>query len=218
MRCCLMLTLILTMCNPCAAALETHADRNDPEAVVLLEEAARRSANMATLSADFRQEKKLGILAQPLTSQGFLCVARDGQSPSAQKERVLWAYTSPAPSGFLYENGQGALWEKDPANIRATGSREAAMITALVRHILAWIQIDAHTLQQAYRLERPEKNMPVLLLYPRRQSFFTKLEAVFAPALDGMRQLTFFEANGDTVCILFTDTHINQPLPERCAR
>ena len=221
MRCCLVLTLILAVCRPCAAAPETRTDRNDPEAVLLLEEAARHSANMTTLSADFRQEKKLGILAQPLISQGFLCVTRDGQSPSASsvhKERVLWAYTSPAPSGFLYENGQGAFWEKTPANKHATGSREAAAITALVRHILAWIQVDVHMLRQTYRLERPEKDRPVLLLHPRRQSFFTKVEAEFAPDLAGMSRLTFFEANGDTARILFTDTRINQALPERCAR
>jgi hypothetical protein len=195
---------------PCAAAPETTADRHDPEAVLLLEDAARHSAKIATLSADFRQEKKLGILAQPLASQGFICVTRD------PKERLLWAYTSPAPSGFLYENGQGALWEKTPANIRAAGSREAGAITALVRQILAWIQIDAHMLQQAYRLERPEKDKPVLLLSPRRQAFFVRLEAEFAPALDSMRRLTFFETNGDTVHILFSNTQINQPLPERC--
>jgi hypothetical protein len=60
--------------------------------------------------------------------------------------------------------------------------------------------------------------MPVLLLYPRQQSFFTRLEVLFSPLLDSVRQLTFFEANGDTVRILFTDTQINQALPERCAR
>jgi hypothetical protein len=221
MRCCPALAIVLAMCLPCLAALETQAERHDPEAVLLLEEAARCSANIATLSAGFRQEKKLSILAQPLVSQGYMCVTRNGQSPSASfthKERLLWAYTSPAPSGFIYEDGQGALWETSPANTRPAGSREAGVITALVRHILASIQIDAKMLQQAYRLERPEKDAPVLLLHPRQQSFFAGLEVVFAPALDSVRQLTFFEANGDTVRIMFTDTHINQPLPERCAR
>ena len=157
----------------------------------------------------------MGILMQPLTSQGFICITR---SSAAHGERLLWAYTNPAPTGFIYENGQGALWETTPADKRASSSQEAGAITAIVRHIMAWIQIDAEMLQQAYRLERPDKNMPVLLLYPRRQTFFTKLEASFTPFLDSMRQLTFFDANGDTVRIMFTDTQINQPLPERCAQ
>ena len=209
--------LMLAVCLPCLAVLAAQAERHDPEAVRLLEEAARRSANIATLSANFQQEKKLGILAQPLTSQGYMCVTR-ASANSAHKERLLWAYTSPAPSGFLYEDGQGALWETSPAHKRPAGSQEAGVITAIVRHILAWIQIDATMLQQAYRLERPETDKPVLLLYPRRQSFFARLEAVFAPSLDTVRRLTFFEANGDTVRIIFADTHINQPLPERCAK
>lgn len=215
MRCYLVLVMILAMCRPCAAALEANADRHDPAAVLMLEEAARHSANITTLSANFRQEKKLSILAQPLTSQGYMCVTR---ASAAHGERLLWAYTSPAPSGFVYANGQGALWETHPADKRATGPQEAGVITAIVKHILAWIQIDPKVLRQTYRLERPTKDMPVLLLYPHRQSFFAKLEVLFAPALDSVRQLTFFEANGDMVRILFTDTQINQPLPERCAQ
>jgi hypothetical protein len=209
------LALALALCFPYVAARATQADRQDPAAVLLLEEAARRSARIETLSAVFRQEKKLGILAQPLASQGYMCVTR---ASATQRDRLLWAYTSPAPSGFLYENGQGALWESNPANTRPSGPQEAKVLTAIVRHILTWIQIDSQEIQQAYRLERPDKDMPTLLLYPRQQSFFIRLEAVFAPLLDSVRQLTFFEANGDTVRIIFTDTQINQALPKRCAR
>jgi len=215
MRCYLALVIMLAMCLPGLAAHEAKAEQNDPEAMLLLEEAARRSANIATLSAQFQQEKTLSILPQPLTSQGYMCVTR---ASATHEERLLWAYTSPAPSGFVYENRQGALWETSPANKHSANSREAGVITAIVKHILAWIQIDAEMLRQTYRLERPEKDLPVLLLHPRQQSFFTRLEAEFTPSLDSMRQLTFFEANGDTVRIIFTDTQINQPLPERCAR
>ena len=215
MRCCLVLILMLAMCRPCAAALEENDAPHDPAAVLLLEEAARHSANIATLSARFRQEKKLSILMQPLTSQGYLCVTRSISAPDA---RLLWAYTSPAPSGFIYENGQGALWETNPAGARPAAPQEAQVITAIVRHILAWIQIDASVLQQTYRLARPEKNLPILVLYPRQQSFFASLEVEFTPLLDSVRQLTFFEANGDTVRIMFTDIQVNQSLPERCSQ
>ena len=215
MRVCLALTIILAICPPCVAVSEVNAQEHDPEAIFLLEEAARRSANIATLSARFQQEKKLSILTQPMISQGYMCVARPRP---AQNERLLWAYTTPAPSGFIYENGRGALWETSPADKRPAGSQEDGVITAIVRHILAWIQIDSEALQQTYRLKRPEKDLPVLLLYPKQQSFFIKLEVEFAPSLDRVRQLTFSEANNDTMRIMFTDIQINQPLPERCAQ
>jgi len=204
--------MLLAMCHPCLAA---NAERHDQDAVLLLEEAARHSAAIETLSTSFRQEKKLGILVQPLTSQGYMCVTR---ASALHRERLLWAYTSPISSGFLYENGQGALWEANSANKRSTGTQEAKVITAIVKHIMAWIQIDPKVLQQTYRLERPHQDRPILLLYPRQQSFFASLEVVFTPSLDSVLQLTFFEANGDTVRIMFTDTQINQPLPQRCAQ
>ena len=213
MRFCAALTIMLAMCHLCFAAIEANADQPDPEAVLLLKEAARHSVDIATLSARFKQEKRLSILTQPLTSQGYMCVARP---PAVQRERLLWAYTSPTSSGFVYENGQGALWETNPANKHPTGTQEASVITSIVKHILAWIQIDSEVLRQTYRIERPEKDMPVLLLYPRQQTFFVKMEVVFAPSLDSVSQLTFFEDNGDTVRIMFTDEQINQPLPEYC--
>ncbi|MDR0466670.1 MAG: outer membrane lipoprotein carrier protein LolA [Deltaproteobacteria bacterium] len=212
-RFCSTLLVPFALCLLCALA---HAAQESDPAAALLEEAARHSAKTATLNADFRQEKKLGVLTQPLTSQGYLCATRGQSSPAGQ--RLLWAYVSPAPSGFLYENGQGALWEKHPAEKRPSNAQEARVVTAIVEHILAWIRIDAKVLQESYRIERPDKDKPILLLYPRRQSFFIRLEAEFAPKLDSVRQLTFFEANGDTVRILFTDIQINQPLPERCSR
>ena len=215
MRFCLGLLILLAICRPCAAAYAAQADQHDPEALLLLEEAARRSAKITTLSADFQQKKTMSILAQPLTSEGYICVAR---ASAAHQERLLWAYASPAPSGFVYENGQGSLWETHPADRRPATSHEAGVITAVVSHILAWIRIDSEVLRQTYRLERPDTDMPGLLLYPRRQSFFTKLEVLFVPSLDSVRQLTFFEDGGDTVRIIFTGTHINRPLPARCSQ
>jgi len=207
---CVGLALLMTLisCRPGAAAPESDGGRQDPQAVKLLEEAARRNAHIATLSADFRQEKQLGILTRPLISQGYMCVTKD---------RVLWAYTDPAPAGFLYENGQGRLWDTSPAAKRPASAQEAGAITALVKQILAWIQIDAKALQQTYRLERPDPDTPALLLFPLRPAFFSKVETLFTPDLGSLRRLTFFEANGDVTRILFADTRINQPLPERCA-
>jgi len=72
----------------------------------------------------------------------------DGLLESAAHPELM-AYTSPAPSGFIYENGQGAPWETNPANKRSTGNQEARVMTSLVKHILAWIQIDPQVLQQA---------------------------------------------------------------------
>ena len=199
-------------------------------AEALLDAAAKQSAGIASLSADFVQEKSMAVLARPMTSQGYFCLRRGVQASSVQEratskdangfqpaDSLLWAYTRPLASGFIYKNGRGALWEGSPEATRPANERESTVITAIIRNILDWISIDPAALRATYRLERPQADKPMLQLYPLRQSFFAKLEVTFAEDLKSVRQLTFTERNGDTVRIIFKQTRVNEALPAPCA-
>ncbi len=199
-------------------------------AEALLDAAARQSAGIASLSAEFVQEKSMAVLARPMTSQGYFCLRRGAHVVNAQEratskdangfqpaDSLLWAYTRPLASGFIYKNGKGALWEGSPEATRPANERESTVITAIIRNILDWISIDPAALRATYRLERPQADKPMLQLYPLRQSFFAKLEVTFAEDLKSVRQLTFTERNGDTVRIAFRQTRVNEALPAPCA-
>ncbi|WP_298997461.1 outer membrane lipoprotein carrier protein LolA [uncultured Desulfovibrio sp.] len=199
-------------------------------AEALLDAAAKQSAGITSLSADFVQEKSMAVLARPMTSQGYFCLRRAAQAANAQAratskddngfetaDSLLWAYTRPLASGFIYKNGRGALWEGSPEATRPANERESTVITAIIRNILDWISIDPAALRATYRLERPQADKPMLLLYPLRQSFFARLEVTFADDLKSVRQLTFAERNGDTVRIAFNQTRVNEALPAPCA-
>ena len=213
--------------GPVASA---HAqDGASASAEALLDAAARQSAGIGSLSADFVQEKSMAVLARPMTSHGYFCLRRGSLAASAQTrgskdengfepaDSLLWAYTRPLVSGFIYKDGRGALWEGKPEATRPANEREATVITAIIRNILEWISIDPAALRATYRLERPQADKPMLLLYPLRQSFFAKLEVTFADDLKSVRQLTFTERNGDAVRIAFNQTRVNEPLPAPCA-
>ena len=199
-------------------------------AEALLDAAAKQSAGIASLSADFVQEKSMAVLARPMTSQGYFCLRRGANAANAPAraasrddkgfetaDSLLWAYTRPLASGFIYKNGKGALWEGSPEATRPANERESTVITAIIRNVLDWISIDPAALRATYRLERPQADKPMLLLYPLRQSFFASLEVTFADDLRSVRQLTFAERNGDTVRIAFKQTRVNEALPAPCA-
>ena len=199
-------------------------------AEALLDAAARQSAGIASLSADFVQEKSMAVLARPMTSQGYFCLRRGAHAGNAQAraaskddngfqpaDSLLWAYTRPLASGFIYKNGRGALWEGSPEATRPANERESTVITAIIRNILDWISIDPAALRATYRLERPQADKTMLQLYPLRQSFFAKLEVTFADDLKSVSQLSFTERNGDTVRIVFKQTRVNEPMPAPCA-
>lgn len=206
-----------------------HAqDQTSASAEALLDAAARQSAGIGSLSADFVQEKFMAVLARPMTSQGYFCLRRGSHAANEQvggakgdngfqpADSLLWAYTRPLASGFIYKDGRGALWEGTPEATRPANEREATVITAIIRNILDWISIDPVALRATYRLERPRTDKPMLLLYPLRQSFFVRLEVTFADDLKSLRQLTFTERNGDAVRIVFNRTQINEALPAPC--
>ena len=223
-----------------ALACSAHAQVQTPEsAEALLDAAARQSANIGSLSADFVQEKSMAVLARPMTSQGYFCLRRASKAASAKAsgarevsgkdgsgkdgsgfesaDSLLWAYTRPLASGFMYKDGRGALWEGSPESTRPANERESTVITAIIRNILEWISIDPVALRATYRLERPQADAPKLVLYPLRQSFFARLEVTFADDLKSVRRLTFTERNGDAVSIVFNRTLINAALPAPCA-
>lgn len=213
--------------------LPPYAFAQEPQfagAEALLDAAARQSAGIGSLSADFTQEKSMSVLARPMTSLGYFCLRRGSQQTANGQVRatkdehgfvsadsLLWAYTRPLASGFIYKDGRGALWEGKPESTRPANDREAAVITAIIKNILDWISIDPAALRAAYRLERPQADKTMLMLYPLRQSFFARLEVTFADDLKSVRQLTFTERNGDSVRIVFNNTHINEALPAPCA-
>ena len=204
-------------------------DQTSTSADALLDAAARQRTGIGSLSADFVQEKSMAVLARPMTSQGYFCLRRGERAANAQENKtsdasglqpidsLLWAYTRPLASGFIYKDGRGALWEGNPEATRPANERESTVITAIIRNILEWISIDPTALRATYRLERPQADKPVLLLYPLRQSFFARLEVTFADDLKSLRQLTFTERNGDAVRIVFSRTQINEALPVPCA-
>ena len=60
-------------------------------AEALLDAAARQSAGIASLNAEFVQEKSMAVLARPMTSQGYFCLRRGVQASSVQDgKEVRW--------------------------------------------------------------------------------------------------------------------------------
>lgn len=193
---------------------DVRARRQDEAAVRLLNQAARRGATVATLYADFLQEKHMTVLQTPLFSRGRFCLRRSGDGDTAD---VLWFYTEPVPSGFLYRDGRAAFWDVRQGAARPIQAHEAAALRAVVHHMLDWIDIDPGRLHAAYRMERPSPDRAELLLHPVHKAFFSVLKVLFSPDLERITSLDFIEENGDRIHIVFSGTVINNSLPAECA-
>ena len=157
-----------------------------------------------------KKKKTLAILSMPLVSEGYMCFSREADGP-----RLLWAYTSPAPSGFLWEKGGGALWQGGVSGRRAPSAREARLLEAVSRQILFWLSFEPESVLRAYAVEKADAAARELVLLPRRPAFFERVRLVFAPGMASVAELEF--SGGDEATALsFSQTAVDAPLPPRC--
>ena len=200
------------------AAQEASAPQADAAALALLEQVASHSQATTTLSTPFVQERHSPLLAEPLVSEGQLCLSRRKAIAGAANDEgmdVLWAYTRPAAPGFLLRQGQGSMVQAD-GTLRPLNRREQTATAAIARLMALWLQPDARRIQSQFAVERPHPEAPTLVLIPRRPQFFTRLEATFAADGASLASLLLEEKNGATLRLTFTDTRINEPLPGPC--
>lgn len=201
-----------------AAAKEGNASQADAAALALLEQVASHSQVTTTLSSPFVQERHSPLLAEPLVSEGQLCLSRRkvvATNASDDGMDVLWAYTRPAAPGFLLRQGLGSMVQGD-GTLRPLNQREQTATAAIARLMALWLQPDARRIQSQYTIARPHPEAPTLVLTPRRPQFFTRLEATFAADGSALLNLLLEEKNGATLRLTFTDTRINEPLPGPC--
>ncbi len=188
----------------------------------ILHTMAQRTAKVHSLYTLFEQEKKLAILAQPLRSQGYLCLQKKSQQkesvPNDLTERLVWAYTAPQASGFATIQGKNYQWNGSLQELRAATGPEAMVLKTVSEHIQAWVQVQPDVLQKLYTVQsRKQDGKLFLLLEPKqKQNFFVRLEAELRPHLDGVQSLTFWENTGDSMRIHFADPVYNAPLPASC--
>ena len=210
-RVCLAAVLVLGFLFASPAAALAVGDAGQREAALgMLRKAAERNSRTQTLSTDFVQKKTLAILSMPLVSEGYMCFSREADGP-----RLLWAYTSPAPSGFLWEKGGGALWQGGVSGRRAPSAREARLLEAVSRQILFWLSFEPESVLRAYAVEKADAAARELVLLPRRPAFFERVRLVFAPGMASVAELEF--SGGDEATALsFSQTAVDAPLPPRC--
>ncbi|HVT03334.1 MAG TPA: outer membrane lipoprotein carrier protein LolA [Thermoanaerobaculia bacterium] len=68
----------------------------------VVKEVARRQKSITSIQATFKQEKVLGLLAQPEVSSGTFFYAKP--------DRVLWNYTAPRPVVIAIAKGRLTTW------------------------------------------------------------------------------------------------------------
>lgn len=172
------------------------------EGAGLLAHYAARMAEVKTLQSDFAEEKHLALLSEPLKSQGRLAFDKTTR-------QLRWQYQTPFENGFLITQ---------TGVFRLQGDKKEAVKNAMGRmmaaQMLVWLTLDFNSLQKDYQIML---NGQEITFVPRSQQNkavkqITVLVDDKNPQL--VRQVTLQEPGGDFVVWKFSNTRLNQPLPQ----
>ena len=195
--------------SACLLALPVHASSTNGELAVgtLLEKAAAAGRHIHSVGGKFVQTRHVSMMATPLVSHGRMFFSL---SPERGKEKILWEYTRPQLSGFLYNEGKALCWIDSFHERRPLKHREAAFVRGLTEQIHMWTAIDPDRLGRLYVLQARDDHS--LSLTPRRPSLYTAIEATFSDDFRQLRALRLYDAEGFTH-LEFRDVELNGPLP-----
>lgn len=130
--------------NTCVSTAQAAPDPAD-----LLRRFRDNTAGTRTLMTLFQQQKTLALMAETLDAEGRMCVQQTPQGLS-----LLWEYTAPSVSGFVYdEHGTLRLWLRDRTAIRPATDNESGLLRAMSEQILSWLRTNPELLARTYHLE-----------------------------------------------------------------
>ncbi|MCR5814424.1 MAG: outer membrane lipoprotein carrier protein LolA [Desulfovibrio sp.] len=218
----LLIILGTLLCLTPARAFEFNED-----VVEFLQKLAEQNQAIHTMSANFVQVKRVAVLNRSLDSQGYFCLRKApavAESPemaateNAPKpsDALLFTYTKPLVSGFIFRDGQGHLWQDNPRKTFVARVPGQNVVVAVAEHTFALLRANPVTLLANYTVSLLRNNSHALRLIPHRQTYFSRIDALFNREDGGLRKIQLLEANGDSVEITFQNVHVNDILPERC--
>lgn len=206
-----------------AQALDINED-----AVAFLQKLGEQNQEIHTFCANFVQVKKVATLNRTLSSKGYICLrkaeaqaANTPQSQSSENVRpatdaLLFAYTKPVSSGFIFRQGKGNLWQENPRKTFVATIPGQSVVVAIAEHIYALLVANPTNLLANYNVSPANTKAASLHFTPYRQTTFAQIEALYHREDGGLRNISLREANGDSVEITFQGVHINDILPRHC--
>ncbi len=174
----------------------------------ILDSLKKEAEKIQTICSKFIQKKHLAMFEKTLRSQGKFYY----QSPDC----LRWEYTSPYEQGFALCGESGLEWNEisGEKEINTAGN---PLWRTLAEQLIAWSRLDVDRLREKYEIAVREKSPLVLELVPRTEAMrgvISRLVLHMAEKRGVIREISFFEPDGDNTRIEFKDTQTNVSLPE----
>jgi len=194
------------------APVDAEAAQEKPiSASEVLLELERGMANIATLSADFRQEKSLAAFRNKIVMNGKVFI---------RKPRILaWHVTSPIRYSVVVTDKVIRQWDEDTRKVNEFAYTKNPMMKGVLDQMTAWFDGNYSGLMKSYTVSIAKRSPLVLEFRPAEGSMAAKaveyVRVAFKPDRKHLDWLFIMERGGDRTLIEFSNTVVDAPLSDK---
>ena len=181
----------------------------EPPAAVLARLETKLGA-VASVEADFTQEKSLRILKRKVTIRGRLAVESPG--------RIAWHVTEPRRYSLIITAGEIRQWDEDTGKVQRIKTDKHPALRVVFQQLTVWFSGHYAGLLDDYDVTVEGESPPVLTFTPKPKSMFSKgivsVTVTFRDDERYVKQLAIRERGGNTSVLTFAETRLNEPIDD----
>lgn len=159
---------------------------------------------------DFKQERHVSILMEPLISQGACYFEKP--------DHLRWDIQTPYSSILIYNGGQVSKFEIESGNAKKLNFGAADIMSKVFGQIISWMQGDFSASQSLYSIQIVKDSSYRLKLIPKSETMRSNLQIIelfIEPNTFLMQKVVIRESAEDFIRIEFKNKHENRLLPEK---
>ncbi|GGB85455.1 outer membrane lipoprotein carrier protein LolA [Dyadobacter sediminis] len=190
----------------CSGFFQLHAQNFKPAAQPdkILQELRKASETTSSIQASFSEEKYLSVLKEPERSSGVFYYKK--------KDKMRWEQKLPTKYVILISDDNLRIQEGEKEKKVGQAGKMAGQIKELMIGLVNGDFQQNKAFAQSC-MESEDQYMVVLTPVNRRlKNIYANVKLVFSRNTMRLKELSFFEKNGDKSIMKFQNEKINQPL------
>jgi outer membrane lipoprotein-sorting protein len=178
----------------------------DPSAAKdAMESLQKAMANVATISADFRQDKKLSLFSKIITITGHLQI----KFPHFFK----WEVYSPIKTIIVADGDKITLWDEETNQTNVTSVADNPVVKNIWTQIDSWFMGRYAVLAKDYKIKVIKKDPLELIFKPRGKPLSAAVDSItiyFREDRKYLKKVILKETSGDSTIMNFTNIIITE--------
>jgi outer membrane lipoprotein carrier protein len=163
---------------------------------------------VASVEADFVQEKTLAMFEHSVTISGHFAM----QKP----DRLMWVVKKPVRYAIRIEGAEVRQWDQDTNKVSVIQLGGDPVFKAVADQIQAWFMGDYKVLLQTFNVQLQSRTPLVLGLVPKADSvpakMFKQIDMAFGKDEKYIDTITLVESGGDVTKLKFLEPKLNEKI------